>query len=789
MRLAALSIAWIIGVCLGSITSIPWVLLLIMSGGALAVALLLRRRKTLLWAALCLFVLPLGAGCFSWRVGPPTVVALNDEGPAIIRGEVAKDATFHGTTTSFSMDARLVFQDGRWEPVGGKVLVITGTVPAYALGDCLELRGEPQSLDSIGDEGYRQFLVEQGFSSRMIRPQVDHIDTGWLFEVRNRLGRSLSSVIPEPEASLAKALLLGMRSQIPESMRQDFYRSGTSHILAISGLHMAVVGGLVLALAAWIFGRHRPNYLVLTLAVIWLFASMTGMAPPVLRAAIMFSLFIVALWLGRPDSGMSSLALAAAVMVGISPLVLFSVSFQLSCASVAGLILIFRPIHRWGEKAASHDQSARSTAFRYILNGLAVSFAAVMATLPLLLYHFGAISLLALPATFAAALFLPGAILLTLVTAVLGFVAPPVASVFGWSAWLFLWCMTGLIHAFGSMRFAMVDMGRPGVAVIWAYYSVLAVILAKRRLTLWSSSLKTYLQSTLDRLADLVARMPKKRAAVVLIVVASLTWLAALAIPTENRLEVHFLDVGHGDSILVETPTGQQVLIDGGPDPNKLCVELDGKLPFWDRSIDLVILTHPHEDHLVGLLEVLCRYQVGLVLESGYEEACPAYTEWCRLIFDGGIEQMVIRRGQCVDLGGGVLLDIIHPPDQLIQGTDQDANNNSVAIRLVWNKISFLLTGDLCEEGENHIIHYGRSHYQESTVLKVAHHGSNSSTSEHFLEVVNPQVAVICVGDDNTFGHPSPLVLERLGDIPVYRTDLQGTVSFTTDGERLWVDF
>ena len=218
-------------------------------------------------------------------------------------------------------------------------------------------------------------------------------------------------------------------------------------------------------------------------------------------------------------------------------------------------------------------------------------------------------------------------------------------------------------------------------------------------------------------------------------------------------------------------------------------MELDRKLPFWDRSIDAVVLTHPHDDHLVGLLEVLRRYQVGHVLESGFAEESPAYAEWCRLISDRGIARTVVRRGQCMDLGSGISLDVLHPPDELIQGTDQDANNNSVTLRLIWNQVSFLLTGDLCIEGETSIIHCGESYCLRSTVLKVAHHGSDTSTCEHFLGMVNPQVAVISVGDDNSYGHPSPLVLERLTDIPLYRTDLQGTISFQTDGERLWVEW
>jgi competence protein ComEC len=199
-------------------------------------------------------------------------------------------------------------------------------------------------------------------------------------------------------------------------------------------------------------------------------------------------------------------------------------------------------------------------------------------------------------------------------------------------------------------------------------------------------------------------------------------------------------------------------------------------------------LTHPHDDHLVGLLEVLRRYEVDHVLESGYAEETPAYREWCRLIDEQGVDRILASRDQKIDLGQGIALEIIHPPVDLIAGTEQDANNNSVTLRLEWKNISFLFAGDLCSEGENSIIHQAQSREIASTVLKVPHHGSNGSTSARFLDAVDPDVAVICVGTGNLFGHPGAELLARLGDIPVYRTDLHGSISFVTDGERLWVE-
>jgi competence protein ComEC len=273
-----------------------------------------------------------------------------------------------------------------------------------------------------------------------------------------------------------------------------------------------------------------------------------------------------------------------------------------------------------------------------------------------------------------------------------------------------------------------------------------------------------------------------------LLVVAILVWSVALTIP-DGKLHVSFLDVGQGDAILVQTPSGQDILIDGGPDPQKINLELGKKLPFWDRTIDLVVCTQPQADHVTGLIEVLDRYKVKEVLGPGISYDSSIYQEWLRLINDKGIDYNIARAGQEIDLGNGIRMEVLNPPDTLWQGTSDDIDNNGVVLRLSWGEVSFLFTADIREDIEFELI--GQRANLKSTVLKVAHHGSKTSTSGQFLAAVDPEVAVISVGVDNPFGHPSPEILQRLtdrlGEDNVYRTEENGTVEFITDGESLWV--
>jgi competence protein ComEC len=279
-----------------------------------------------------------------------------------------------------------------------------------------------------------------------------------------------------------------------------------------------------------------------------------------------------------------------------------------------------------------------------------------------------------------------------------------------------------------------------------------------------------------------------KKWLIIPLVIAALTITYVAATMPDGRLHVSFLDVGQGDAILLRQGTNQ-VLIDGGPSPQALMSELGREIPFWDRTIELVVLTHPHSDHLAGLVEVLNRYRVSEVIYPDLPYESDSYTEWLRLIDDKGTKVTFACAGQVISLGEATL-EVLNPQDTLLADTQSDIDNNSVVLRLERGQVSFLLTADIMQETELELVHDRADLH--STVLKVAHHGSDTSTSPEFLAVVDPQMAVISVGADNDYGHPSAEVVtrlaERVGAENIYRTDQDGTVEFITDGAKLWVE-
>jgi len=246
-------------------------------------------------------------------------------------------------------------------------------------------------------------------------------------------------------------------------------------------------------------------------------------------------------------------------------------------------------------------------------------------------------------------------------------------------------------------------------------------------------------------------------------------------------VEVSFFDVGQGDSAFIEA-AGYQILIDGGPDSSVL-EKLSREMPFWDRNIDLVILTHPESDHLSGLLEVLKRYKVENILWTGIVRNTAVYREWDNLIKKEGAEIIIAQSPLRFNLNDSYI-DIISPFEDLSGKELKDSNNTSVVARLVFGETSFLFTGDIDKSVEKDIVE--KNSELKVGVLKVAHHGSKTSTSGEFLEKILPEYAVISAGKDNKYGHPAQEVLDILSKygIMIFRTDEVGDIKIISNGEK-----
>ena len=271
---------------------------------------------------------------------------------------------------------------------------------------------------------------------------------------------------------------------------------------------------------------------------------------------------------------------------------------------------------------------------------------------------------------------------------------------------------------------------------------------------------------------------------VVLILLVSDGFLFYLDFKNSNRDFVFaMLDIGQGDALFVESPSGTQVLIDAGP-PRKILGALSRVMSPFDRKIDAIIITNPDQDHIGGFLDVLKIYKVGAVLEPGTFNDSKTYQNLKEEIKNKKIQEILARRGMRLNLGGGAVIDILFPDRDV---SDWTTNDGSVVGKLSYREISVMLTGDATEETERIILEENSKNVLKSDVLKIGHHGSKTSTSAEFVEAISPTQALISAGRDNRYGHPHQEVLDTLNQfgVKVFRTDLLGTIIMKSDGEML----
>lgn len=253
----------------------------------------------------------------------------------------------------------------------------------------------------------------------------------------------------------------------------------------------------------------------------------------------------------------------------------------------------------------------------------------------------------------------------------------------------------------------------------------------------------------------------------------------------KSDFKIHVLDVGQGDAILAQTPYGHNILVDGGPNAAAAGL-LPAYLPWYDRTIDLMVLTHPHDDHVGGLVPVLERYEVEQVVYTGVVHPSPVYMEWLKLLRQKEISVKLAGREQSIGLGPDCRLDIIFPFGSLAGQAPANLNNSSIVIYLLYGNNSFLLAGDIEKEAEEELL----SGNLAADMVKIPHHGADTSSGQAFIDSVKADYAIISVGADNKFGHPSRRVIKRLerSGMEIYRTDINGTVTVGSDGNNILIE-
>ena len=595
-------------------------------------------------------------------------------------------------------------------------------------------------------------------------PGFDLRHAGPLDGLREALAEPLRRLLPEPEGGIVRGIVLGERAAVDADLASAFARSGTSHLLAISGFNMTLVATAVALVAR---GRVRPAITAsLTVACVLTYSVLVGLAPSVARAAVMAVVASLGLAFGRRAATDNALALAVATMVGIDASAIGDVGFLLSATATAGLLYLGDPL-------------ARRLAFLpdAIRQGLATTLAATLPTIPIIAAVFGRVSLVSPLANLAAVPLFPPLMLAGAATASLGAISLELAQVPGLLAYALALLLRLVVETAAALPLASVAVPDGPLAGV-AYGATVALALfigpaAVARLTRVIAgrirrprigSLRSALGSRFVRPAFWAGGA----LAIILVVAAA----AASFWPAPSGLRVRALDVGQGDAFLVEFD-GRTLLVDGGPDPARLLAELGASLPPWGRRIDVVALTHAHADHADGLIGVLDRYQVGLAIEPVGLNPGAVANAWHDHIARAHVPSRAVAAGMRIRVGDATLA--VLAPDG-----DPRVDVPSLVLRLERASFSMLFMGDATEQAQADLLLSPRS--LAARVYVPPHHGAASAYAVPLVAAVGPSAAVISVGAQNRYGHPTPGTLAALGRVPTYRTDRDGTVELNQGG-------
>ena len=777
------ALAFLAGVSLAALGGSDWWPAVALGGAGVCLGALLARRMREAATLGVLFVLILvGIDRYEEALPPSQpqgVALLNDrDRAATLRGVIVDEPEEGDRTQRFTLRVDEADSGAGFQPADGRVLVVARPFPAYEYGDVLELTANLETPPRLDGFDFREYLARRGVHSQVLFPEQTRIVgtgagndlTRLLIETRRPLGEALERALPEPESALARGILLGQRAAIPRDLTDDLNRAGISHLVAISGQNVAIVAGvLVASLSLWL-GRRPATALAIVLVL--LYAVFVGSSPSVLRAALMATVMLGATLAGRPGSALGAVALTAAILVAWRPLIVEDVAFQLSFAATLGIILAAKRLQDVLDPRLSRLPGWLGA---FLAENAAITTAASLAVLPVIAESFDRLSVISLPANLLAAPVFILALGGSFLTATAGVIHEDLGLLVGQIAYLPLTYLVHLGKFAADLPFASVELEGFGLLEVLSAYGLFALA--------WLV-LRTRPLPDMESIRPRPLR-PALAISAALAVPALLIWDSVFQ-PQDTRLQVTVLDVGQGDAIFIETPAGHRILVDGGPSGPRITQALGRVLPPSARKIDLVVLTHAQEDHVAGLVEVLRRFDVGAVLAGPLRGETVAYQAWLDELERSGVPASITVAGQTMELGDGAFLEVLAPASRLLTGTEDDLNNNSVLVRLVYGQVSFLLTGDLAAEGETALLETPFNLH--STVLKVGHHGSDGSTTPAFLDVVAPSVAVISAGAENTFGHPSPTTRLRLAGVPTLRTDENGDVRFSTDGASLWID-
>ncbi len=573
----------------------------------------------------------------------------------------------------------------------------------------------------------------------------------------NVIKNQSKKLLENKKACLLIGLLIGDTDEIDEETKEDFRNSNLTHMLAVSGLHVSYV----LLAVNYIITKvkiHKKLSKIIVMLLILFFILVTGATPSVLRAGTMTIYLILGGIFYRRISVFSSLNLSLLVIIIMNPYCLFDVGLQLSYAGTIGIVYLYPII-----KEKIYNKA----------NSILITISANIVIIPIMLYNFNTISLTFFISNLLAGPIIGIIIILGFSIIIISLIFFPIANIFSKILNLLIILFLNTAKACANLPFSKIFIITPTLKFIFLYYCLLVFIIIKERIQI-RISIKL-----------------KNKVIAILIILVIINPIKYFSNIKQSNLKIYFVDVGQGDSTCIVTPKNKVILIDGGGNSKDENYDIGKQtlLPYLlDKKInkiDYCIVSHFDSDHCGGLMYILKNLKVkNIIIGKQYEEY-ENYKEFIKIAKDKKINIRVVEAGEKITIEKNLYIDVLWPINRKKMVIQNAINNNSLVFKLRYINFSMLFTGDIEEIAEKEILdkYKENTEFLKSTILKVAHHGSKTSSTKEFINIVKPKYAVIGVGKDNKFGHPSNVTIENLKTIntEIYRTDEMGEISINVN--------
>ena len=690
----------------------------------------------------------------------------------LITGTLVEPPDYRDKYTNLRLEVSKVDTGDTELSVNGLILV---RVPPnqkrkFEYGDILRLRGKLKTPPENEDFSYRDYLAAKGIHSYMTSAEVTVLPgkggnpvLAAVYAFKQKSLENIYRMFPDPESSLMAGILLGVDTGLTNKLQQAFKNTGTAHIIAISGFNISIIAGIFFAFFSRIFGDRRGTFFAILGIALYTF--IVGADASVVRAALMGSLALFARQVGRRQTALNTLLAVAAGMCIWNPLYVWDVGFQLSFFATLGLILYATPFSNFANQVitryfpASTGEKAAELFSEFVL----LTLAAQLTTIPIMAYQFQRISLVSFIANPFVLPPQPAVMILGGLALLVSHISLWLGQLAAWIAYPFVIYTIRMVELFDRVPHGTLILGDLSLWFVILFYVALFAV------TFGWSSFREWIRSVGQRVGAVVMGS----AFIVLVIGLLLVWRAAASLP-DNRLHITFLDVGSADGVLIQTPSGKSVLINGGASVTTLADELGRRLPAFNRKLDWLVLAATEEEQVAALPRVVERYPPDAVLWSGNEQASFSSLALREYFTLNDVRVKNAEVGDVLDLGeDGTLSVLTEGPRGAVLLIEYKNFRALLPIGMSFEALDELQDG--AEVGP-------------VSVLSLANSGYAASNPPEWITNLDPELVVLSVAAADENGMPDTEVLESLNGFSLLRTDENGWIEVITDGTQMWVD-